>query len=157
MRFSRSNGTVAYKGHAANQNVAAYKMQYTWLAFVIDDVSSDPSGCTKVFFRKIFSMAIKRFSVLCQEGSRKRENRSARPRWLDIGFVLFLRFYGPRSIKTLKENLANIQPPWPRAFVRIKLRHSRPRQTMSHAALLLVLVTNAVSLDLEISNMTSIS
>ena len=149
MRFSRSNGTVAHEGHAANQNVAAYKMQYTWLA--------DSSGCTKVFFRKIFSMAIKRFSVLCQEGSRKRENRSARPRWLDIGFVIFLRFYGLRSIKTLKENLANIQPPWPRACVRIKLRHSRPTQTMSHAALLLVLVTNAVSLDLEISNMTSIS
>ena len=156
MRFSRSNGTVAHEGHAANQNVAAYKMQYTWLAFVIADVSSDTSGCTKVFFCKIFSMAIKRFSVLCQEGSRKRENRSARPRWLDIGFVIFLRFYGPRSIKTLKENLVKIQPPWPRACVRIKLRHSPPTQTMSHAALLLVWVTNAVSLDLEISNMTSI-
>ena len=32
---------------------------------------------------------------------------------LDIGRVLFLRFYGPRrsrSIKTLRENVANIQP-----------------------------------------------
>ena len=41
-----------------------------------------------------------------------------RSRWLDIGLVLFLRRYGPRqsssrgarSIKTQKENSANIQP-----------------------------------------------
>ena len=92
MRFSRSNGRVAHKGNAANQNVAACKKQHTELVFVIAVVPSDPSGCTKVFFRKIFSMAIKRFSVLCQEGSRKRENRSARPRWLDIGFVIFYVF-----------------------------------------------------------------
>ena len=31
-----------------------------------------------------------------------------RPRWLNIGLVLFLRVYGP----TQKENLANIQPSW---------------------------------------------
>ena len=36
---------------------------------------------------------------------------SARSRWLDIGQVLFLR-----SIKTQKENEANIQPSWPRAW-----------------------------------------
>ena len=43
-----------------------------------------------------------------------------RSRWLGIGLVLFLRFLwtstSSRSIKTQKENSANIQPSWPRAW-----------------------------------------
>ena len=41
-------------------------------------------------------------------------------RWLDIGLAHFLRVYGPRlrsrSINTQKNNLANIQPSWPRTW-----------------------------------------
>ena len=41
-------------------------------------------------------------------------------KWLDIGLVVFLRSLwistSSRCIKTHKENLANIQPSWPRAW-----------------------------------------
>ena len=95
------------------------------------------SGCTKVFFRKIFSVTVKRifcdlfvrmelendktetrhhfsiqlasFSVLENKQVRRSFfqcflchiinlllTKLIRSRWLDIGLVLFLRFYGPR-------------------------------------------------------------
>ena len=94
-------------GHSRSM---AWIVLVTQLFFVIAVVSSDPSVHKSLFSQNIFRGSKKifcDFSVRKEVEKEKTETRldallhitcywpSARLRWLDIGFVLFSRFYGP--------------------------------------------------------------
>ena len=106
------------------------------------------SGCMTVFFRKLFSVAppLLRITGFLPVLENKQVRRSffqfslwyiihtlltelVRSRWVGIGLVLFFLWTETKSwsLKTQKENLANIQPSWPRAWSMICIYRKVPR------------------------------
>jgi len=131
MRFSRSNGRVAHKGHAANQNVAAYNLQHTSFCHRRCVIRS------KWVHKSFFSQNIFRGSkkIFCDFSVRKEVEKRKLKRALTFAYNIlltkrkakvagywfrsFFAFLWTSVHKNAEREL--VQPPWPRACIRIKL------------------------------------